>query len=408
MSIEAGTVYVPVRPDMTGFGTSISTQSSSIFRTAGGALSTLSKALIAVPIAGAVVGAIGGVVSTLGEWTTAAEEAQAVTRGLATRLAEMGQKGRPTVDALGDMNDELALMSGIDDELITGGTTLLATFGNIRDEVGQNNDIFTQANALMVDYAAQFTSGNMESAATQLGKALDNPVKGMSALARVGVSFTDKQTKMIEALVKSNDLLGAQKVIIEAVRPQVEGAARANATWTDRLNVAWKNFTEFIGEKLLPVIKPVMKVITNFLADITRGTKSIGEIWEKTWEKLKEAWTSRILPYLQTAWSAFMDFLTAKVRAALANLVVDFINAINKILQFIPGGQATIPVPDITFGTTGGSVAAPPIPGGTGNAGSRGGRNPGRSSRPQAVYVANADDINDGGRHAARMARSNR
>jgi hypothetical protein len=408
MSIEAGTVYVPVRPDMTGFGTSLSSQSSSIFRTAGGALSTLSKTLIAIPMAGAVVGAIGGVVSTLGEWTTAAEEAQAVTRALGTRLAEMGAKGRPSVAVIENMNTELALMSGIDDELITKGTTLLATFGNIRDEVGQNNDIFTQANELMVDYAAQFTSGNMESAATQLGKALDNPIKGMSALARVGVSFTDKQTKMIEALVKSNDLLGAQKVIIEAVRPQVEGAAKSNATWTDKLNVAWTNFTEFIGEKLLPIIKPVMKVITNFLADITRGTQGIGDIWAKTWEKLKEAWTSKILPYLQTAWAAFMNFLTATVRAALANLVVDFIRAINSILQFLPGGQAAIPMPDVNFGTTGGVAPTPSVPGGTGSAGSRGGRNPGRTSRPQRVLVVNPDDISDGGRHAARMARSNR
>ena len=53
-----------------------------------------------------------------------------------------------------------------------------------------------------------------ESAAIQMGKALNDPILGISALGRAGVQFTESQKEMIATLVESGDVVGAQSIIL--------------------------------------------------------------------------------------------------------------------------------------------------------------------------------------------------
>jgi hypothetical protein len=71
--------------------------------------------------------------------------------------------------------------------------------------------------------------GSLESATVQLGKALENPLQGISALAESGVSFTQSQRGVIAALVETGRQAEAQRLILEAVEKQVGGAGRAEA-----------------------------------------------------------------------------------------------------------------------------------------------------------------------------------
>ena len=54
----------------------------------------------------------------------------------------------------------------------------------------------------------------MTNAAVLVGKALNDPKKGLTALRRVGVQFTDAQEDQIKALVKSGKTMDAQKIIL--------------------------------------------------------------------------------------------------------------------------------------------------------------------------------------------------
>lgn len=400
MSLEAGTIYVPVRPDLTSFGSSMTTQSRSVLGSLGGTMSKMSKALIAIPIAGAVVAGIGAAVGAVSSWTQQAEAAAVQARELRVRLAEMGHVAGVSAAELLEQNDQLSLMSAIDDDLITKGTTLLATFGNIRNEVGENNDIFTQANALMVDYAAQFTDGNMVSAATQLGKALDNPIKGMSALARVGVSFNDVQTEQITKLVEANDLLGAQKVILKALKPQVDGAAKAAASGTEKLSNAWAQFTEFLGTKLLPVVRPIFKGLRRFIGDITKDTNNLGEVMTKAWERhILPAW-EKAKPQLLAIWNEILDVLEAAWNSFLQRLLQSLASF---ILQSKAGmeqatGSGGLIDPTANYGQ-----------GPSGNSGSQSGRGGGIGG-PGRVIIEDRTErgVTATQSHSARMARSNR
>jgi len=130
------------------------------------------------------------------------------------------------------------------------------TFKNIRNEAGKGNDIFNQATAAALDLSAS-GFGSVESASKMLGKALNDPLKGITALGRAGVTFTDGQKKQIKALVESGNVLGAQKIIMKEIASQVGGAAKAAADPMQRLGVIAANMKERIGTALLPIIGKV-------------------------------------------------------------------------------------------------------------------------------------------------------
>jgi phage-related minor tail protein len=105
----------------------------------------------------------------------------------------------------------------------------------------------------------------------QLGKALQDPTKGLSALGRAGVTFTDEQKKMIAGMQESGDLLGAQKVVLKAVETQVGGTAAATATGADKMNVAFGQTQEAVGNALLPILEKLLPILTELAGFIEKN-----------------------------------------------------------------------------------------------------------------------------------------
>jgi hypothetical protein len=71
--------------------------------------------------------------------------------------------------------------------------------------------------------------GSLESATVQLGKALEDPERGLAALARSGVTFTEAQRGVIASMMETGRQAEAHRLILEAVERQVGGAGRAEA-----------------------------------------------------------------------------------------------------------------------------------------------------------------------------------
>jgi hypothetical protein len=104
--------------------------------------------------------------------------------------------------------------------------------------------------------------GSAETNATQLGKALQDPIKGITALARAGVTFTEQEKEKIKTLVESGNMLQAQDMILAAIETQVGGTAEATATGSAKMNVAFGEMSEAIGKSLLPLFQQLVPVIT--------------------------------------------------------------------------------------------------------------------------------------------------
>src|SRR5262245_66611796 len=86
-----------------------------------------------------------------------------------------------------------------------------------------------------------------KASAIQLGKALNDPIKGVTALQRVGVSFTKSQKNQIKALVESGNTLGAQKVILRELGKEFGGAAKAATDPTPKRGVVGGYLPQQLG-----------------------------------------------------------------------------------------------------------------------------------------------------------------
>lgn len=209
-----------------------------------------------------------------------AREAQKVSAITDSIVKSTGGVAKVTAKHVGDLSNAISKKIGVDDEAIQASANLLLTFKKVRNEVGKNNDVFDQAVGLAQDLSkAGF--GSAESTAKQLGKALQDPVKGMTALGRAGVQFTDEQKKQVKDAIKHNDLLKAQKIILGEVQSQVGGVAESAATSGEKVGVAFANLKEKIGQALLPALDKV----SNWFLD--KGLPAI----EKFGSKVKGTFT---------------------------------------------------------------------------------------------------------------------
>jgi hypothetical protein len=137
-------------------------------------------------IAGA---AIGAVTAALGKSVQAAAEQQKVYAQTEAVLKSTGTTANGTADDIRKLAESLQRQTAFADDAIQSGANLLLTFKNIQNQAGANNDIFDQTVAATLDVArAMGTSATAE--AIRLGKALNDPVKGISALTRVGITVS--------------------------------------------------------------------------------------------------------------------------------------------------------------------------------------------------------------------------
>jgi hypothetical protein len=198
--------------------------------------------------------AFAGVTAAAVTSIKAAEESAQSQRRLEQVFRSMGDTtGKAAKDAQAYAS-ALSKQTGIDDELIQNTQAKIATFAEVSNASARAAGIFDRTTKAAADLAAA-GFGSMESNAVQLGKALNDPVNGLSALARSGVTFTEAQKAQVAAMVKSNDMLGAQKLVLEAIEKQVGGTAAATATSSAKMSVAFGNVQEAIGAAMLPAFE---------------------------------------------------------------------------------------------------------------------------------------------------------
>lgn len=248
------------------------------------ALGTLDKsatsAVKGLAKVGAGVAAAAGVIGY--KLASAAYESQKVMAQTTAIITATGGAAGVTADEVAKLSEKLSMQIGVDDELIQSSANLLLTFKAVQNQAGEGNDIFDRAVTVTQDMANVF--GGADSAAKQLGKALADPVAGLTALKKSGIDFTEQQKTQIETLVKAGNQLEAQKIILEEIENQVGGTAAASATGFDRMKVAVGNVAETFGAFLIPFIERfanfvIEKVVPYMdkLAEVM-GDKGIGGV----------------------------------------------------------------------------------------------------------------------------------
>ena len=213
---------------------------------------------------------------------TEAENALAQTEA---RLKSTGGVANVTANDVTTLAGRLQALTGIQDDVIQGGQNVLLTFTNVRNEVGRGNDIFNRATRSSLDLSVAFGK-DLQGSAIMLGKALNDPIRGITALGRAGVQFTADQKEQIKTFVESGRTLEAQKIILSELDKQVGGAsAAAGDTLTgkwERLKRAGEGIAETATRAMLPALTSVAdRVLDDVVPKLDVAAGQIAGIWDR-------------------------------------------------------------------------------------------------------------------------------
>lgn len=194
-------------------------------------------------------------------------EAQRVTAQTNAVIKSTGGAANVSAQGLAKLAGALSNVSGVDDELIQSGANVLLTFTNVRNAAGKNNDIFDQATRVALDMSTALGQ-DLKSSNIQLGKALNDPIKGITALSRVGVSFTKEQKNMIDEMMDAGNVMGAQKIILAELNKEFGGsAAAAGGTAQGAINRLKNSYAE-LSATIVQAVFPSLAGVADRLAKL--------------------------------------------------------------------------------------------------------------------------------------------
>ena len=236
------------------------------FQKIGGGIATAGAAL--------TVGVTAPFTALLSKAIPAATESAQAMGQVEAALKSMGPAAGRTKEQLAEAATELMHLSTFDDdEILRKVTANLLTFGTVAGEQ------FDRAQKAAVDLSTRM-GGDLQSATLLVGKALNDPIKGMGALRKVGIQLTDQQKEQVKAFVAAGNAAGAQGVILTELERQFGGSAKAMRDATPGIDSKneWDDFTETVGGlalKVLPSLTAVLATVLGLFNQLDPTTQAV-------------------------------------------------------------------------------------------------------------------------------------
>jgi phage-related protein len=258
----------------------------------------------------ALAGVTAGVVAFGISSVKSFEESQNVMAQTEAVLKSTGNAAGITAKQVTDLATALERQTKFADEDVQKVENLLLTFTAI------GKDIFPQATKTVLDMATALGE-DTSSASIQLGKALQDPILGVTALRRVGVNFNAAQQEVIANLVNTGRQAEAQKMILAELNKEFGGSAKAAgdtfAGQLAKLKNQLDNVKEAIGKLLIAVGLPFVTAIMNWFYAIG-GVDGVLKGLKDTFEKIQ--------PYLPVIAGAILGIMVPALVAAAAAAVI--------------------------------------------------------------------------------------
>jgi hypothetical protein len=236
--------------------------------------SLMSMGKTAIGLAGSLTGlggflSVGGLLAAGGKMVSLASTQIAAEKKLAATLTATGGAAGYSAAELRKFASDLQDVTNYGDEVTIDMMAVLATFREVK------GDTFKEATRAIQDMSAVLGQ-DLQASAIQLGKALNEPIKGVTALRRVGVSFTETQLEQIKNFVETNDLASAQAVILDELKNEFGGAAEAMASTGTQMHNALGDLGEVIGGQLLPYVNLLRRDIKDMAVESQQSMGWIG------------------------------------------------------------------------------------------------------------------------------------
>lgn len=230
--------------------------------------------------------------------------ANARIEAVVTSMGNFEGQIEDVTNRLVDQANATARLTGVDRTLIKESQALLLTFDSVNKTAGEAGGVFDRATQAAVDLASA-GFGSVTGNAQQLGRALEDPIKGLAALGRSGVTFTEEQRELIKSLVESNRTLDAQGIILGAIEKQVGGVAEATANGSDKMRQAFGILTEQIAMALAPAFERLVEQGLIFVDKVAAW-------WDRNGDRIIASF-GRFRDRVKELGSAFREFVDATV-----------------------------------------------------------------------------------------------
>lgn len=193
--------------------------------------------------------AMGGVLYGAVKASNKAAEVQAQLKAV---LESTGGAAGVTAEKAIALSEALQKQTTYGDEAILSAENILLTFTNIKD------DVFPDATMTVLDMSTALGQ-DLKTSSIQVGKALNDPILGVSALRKVGANFNEAQQEVIKNLVETGNVSEAQRVILKELATEFGGSATAQAqTFAGQMAQLKNRFSDLlkvVGNQIVPVLQ---------------------------------------------------------------------------------------------------------------------------------------------------------
>lgn len=301
------------------------------------------------------LGKIAGVIATafsvraitnFAKESIAAAEGVAVANNRIDQIAKsmnlFGEETQAVADRLKAYAEANELNLATDAEVIKATQAKLLTFRELGLTADDAGGAFDRATAAAIDLAAA-GFGSAETNAVQLGKALQDPIKGISALRRAGITFTEAEKEKIATLVESGNILEAQNLVLAAIETQVGGTAAATATASQKMQLAFDNVKETVGAALMPAFASLAEAMIPIAEEIAPILESAIQELSPTFEQLAASLPD-LIASLTPLIPTFLELIGMITELAinLLPILVAVFDSIVPILQFVVAGMVAV------------------------------------------------------------------
>lgn len=200
---------------------------------------------------------------------------------LRSTIMATGAAAWTSVNDLDAMAQSLQDVTNYSADTIESMQAVLLGFKNIK------GDNFTQATKAILDMATVMKT-DLSSAAQSVGKALDDPINGIDSLRKQGFNFSAAQKKLMQDMIDTGDIAGAQKIILDELATTFGGAAEAGVVAGEQVKNAWNDFKSGIGEFLSELPSLVLGAVgEKGLGMITQTLDTMGRAFADFSENIK-------------------------------------------------------------------------------------------------------------------------
>lgn len=213
--------------------------------------------------------------------TSEAADAEKSFKQLQQVIRSTGGAAGVSANSIAQLTAELQKTTGVSDDALNSATAMLLTFTKIGKQV------MPDAVRAISDLSTAM-HGDLQGAAIQVGKAMNDPVKGITALTRVGVNFTETQKGLIKQLTETGRIMDAQKLILRELQTEFGGsAAAARDTFggaLEALKITVGDLFETIGTSSNGGLRGGIELL---ITSVEHANKSFGEFddWLKSSDK---------------------------------------------------------------------------------------------------------------------------